>query len=370
VNWADRAGERIGRLTEEDQARRVRAFDSKGVRGTLGGREIVSFASNDYLGLSQHPRVVAAAHEALDRWGTGAGSARLIVGGRAIHDELETDLARWKEEEGALLFPSGYSAGLGTLTAFGTKGTTILSDELNHASLVDGCRLSRADVLVYPHREMDALEGLLSRSESPIVVSDLVFSMDGDIAPVADLVSLCSDHDALLVLDEAHAVLGPSVPSGSGDRIRLGTLSKFLGSAGGFAAASRSLVDLMVNVARPFIFTTAGSPADAAAALAALRIVRSDEGEALRTRLRALIDRLRPGHPSPIIPIVLGASRDAMAASERLLELGFLVPAIRPPSVAEGSARLRVTLSAAHQEEEVEELALALEKVTGTTIDG
>jgi 8-amino-7-oxononanoate synthase len=326
------------------------------------GQGVVSFASNDYLGLSQHPGVGAAARAALDRFGTGTGASRLVVGARPIHAELERELAAWKGAEAALLFPTGYAANLGVLAALGRLGdVTVASDELNHASIIDGAKLSRARVAIYPHGDLDALEAILRGAERAVVVSDAVFSMDGDLAPVEALGALCVRYGALLVLDEAHAVLGPPTPRPPGlDVLVVGTLSKTLGSLGGFVAGPRAYVELLVNTARTFIFTTAPPPADAAAALAALRIVRSAEGEGLEARLRANVARLAPGHPSPIVPIVLGDEARALAASQALLERGLLVPAIRPPTVAPGSSRLRVALSAAHTPEQVDRLATAL----------
>jgi 8-amino-7-oxononanoate synthase len=334
---------------------------------------VVSFASNDYLGLSQHPAVVAAAHEALDRYGAGAGAARLVVGSRPVHSELETALADWKGTERAVLFPTGFAANLGLLSTLGGAGGTsgpggggvrIVSDELNHASIIDGCRLARAEVAVYRHADADHAAALLKGAERAIVVTDTVFSMDGDVAPVAELAAVCAAAGALLVLDEAHAVLGPDLDGDLTDAgvavLRVGTLSKTLGALGGFVAGPASFCDLLVNRARPYIFTTASTPADTAAALAALRIVRSQAGQELRARLRGHVETVRPGHPSPIVPVVLGSEERALAAADTLLELGLLVPAIRPPTVPAGTSRLRVALSAAHTDEEVMRLATAL----------
>ena len=320
----------------------------------------VVFASNDYLGLTRHPAVVAAAHAALDHYGTGSGSARLIVGSRPVHTELEAALARWKRSERAVLFPTGFAANLGVLSTLGRAGALILSDELNHASIIDGARLAAADVAIYDHGDVDHVEKLLvDAGDRPcLIVTDSVFSMDGDVAPLEDLVHLAGRYDALLVLDEAHAVLGP-VPDLAGaeaDVIRVGTLSKTLGALGGFVAAPAAYCDLLVNRARSYIFTTAPTPADTAAALAALAIYTSAEGDALRQRLRAHVDRLRPGHPSPIIPVVLGDEERALAASTALLERGLIVPAIRPPTVAPGTSRLRIALSAAHTDHDVTRL--------------
>jgi len=364
--WADR--ERAS-IHDAGRWRAPRDLDAAGPEGKLApdGRPVVSFASNDYLGLTQHPAVVAAAHAALDRWGAGAGSARLIVGSRPVHGELEAALADWKRCERAVLFPTGFATNLGVLTTFGGPDVLVVSDELNHASIIDGCRLARAECAIARHADPDHVDTLLAErgGRRALVVTDTVFSMDGDVAPVDDLAEICARHGALLVLDEAHAVLGPDPklgsPDGPGDDvIRIGTLSKTLGALGGFAAAPAAYAELLENRARAYIFTTASTPADSAAALAALSIVRSDEGDALRARLRWHVERVRPGHPSPIVPVVLGDERRTLAAAEVLLDQGMLVPAIRPPTVPAGTSRLRVALSAAHTPEQVDALATAL----------
>ena len=326
----------------------------------------VVFASNDYLGLTHHPAVIAAAHEALDRDGTGSGSARLIVGSRAVHDELEHELAAWKGTERAALFPTGFATNLGVLTTFGRDGVLICSDERNHASIIDGCRLARGEVAIYAHNDLDELQRLLRDrgARRALVVADTVFSMDGDLAPVDALVELCGREGALLVADEAHAVLGPTVPAAE-HVLHVGTLSKTLGALGGFVAGSERYVELVENLARPYIFTTAPTPADTAAALAALRVLRSAEGDALVARLRALVDRVRAAHPSPIVPFIIGDEDATLAAAHTLLERGVLVPAIRPPTVAPGTSRLRVTLSAAHTDADVDLLLDALAAVLG-----
>jgi 8-amino-7-oxononanoate synthase len=395
--WDARIRAALDQVVDEGRWRAPREFDALGPGGLLeGGRaQVVSFASNDYLGLSSHPAVVAAAQSALARWGAGSGASRLVTGSRPIHSALEKELADWKRTEAAVCFPTGFAANLGVLCTLGGPGVRILSDELNHASIIDGCRLSRSAVAIYRHHDMDHLAELLADPADPadpiptIVVTDSVFSMDGDVAPLDDLVTLCQRHDALLILDEAHAVLGPNLPTatgrdgrgdggmGGGGRngmhggtvVRVGTLSKTLGSLGGFVAASGDIVDLIVNRARSYIFSTAATPADAAAALAALRIVRSAEGAALAGRLAALIDRVAeagfapPGHPSPIIPVVLGSEQAALNASAALLEEGLWVPAIRPPTVPVGTSRLRVTLSAAHSDDDVTRLLQALTRL-------
>lgn len=363
--WQQRVAERCAELRAGGRWRRPRPFDASGPTGTLSdeGRPVVSFASNDYLGLSVHPAVVEAASAALARWGTGSGASRLVTGSRPVHHELEAELAAHAGSPRAVLFPTGFAANLGVLTTFGEGGVRICSDELNHASIVDGARLAQGEVAVYPHGDLDALEALLAGAHGrALVVSDLVFSMDGDVAPVEGLAELCRRHDALLVLDEAHAVLGPDpTPALQGvDVLRVGTLSKTLGALGGYVAGPTAFVELIENRARPYIFTTAPTPADAAAALAALRLLPAPEGVALRSRLGALVQRIAPGHPSPIIPVVLGEEAAALEASARLLERGLWVPAIRPPTVPAGTARLRVTLSAAHADHDVERLRVAL----------
>lgn len=352
--------------------RAPRDLDGRGPETVVAadGRAVVSFASNDYLGLTAHPAVIAAAHDALDRWGTGSGSARLIVGSRPVHSELERELADWKRSARAALFPTGFAANLGVLTTFGTAGVLICSDELNHASIIDGCRLAAGDVAVYRHRDLDRLRELLRDrgARRALVVSDTVFSMDGDAADVEALVELCAQEHALLVLDEAHAVLGPSVETQpDADVLRVGTCSKTLGALGGFVAGPSRYVELVENSSRPYIFTTAPTPADTAAALAALRIVRSTEGDALIARLRANIDRLGPGHPSPILPFVCGEEQRAIEAAAVMLEHGVIVPAIRPPTVAPGTSRLRVAMSAAHTDAQVDRLLAALVEVFGDT---
>jgi 8-amino-7-oxononanoate synthase len=359
-DWLAWAEEELDGIRAAGQWRQPRPFDSTGPTGELEDRAVVSFASNDYLGLSQHPAVKAAAHDALDRWGSGSGSARLIVGSRPVHHDLERALADWKRTEASVLFPTGFAANLGVLATFG-KGTLLLSDELNHASIIDGTRLARTEVRVYRHADPAHVDELLAGYGGPaLVVSDTVFSMDGDVAPVDKLAEVCEHRGALLVLDEAHAVLGPDADLGDAV-VRVGTLSKMLGSLGGFAAGPQVLVDLLVNRARSYIFTTASTPGDVAAAAAALAIVRSAEGAELRSRLRRAIDRLAPGHPSPIIPVVIGDEHATVAAAAALLERGLFVPAIRPPTVARGTSRLRVALSAAHTDQQLDALVAGLD---------
>jgi 8-amino-7-oxononanoate synthase len=367
-DWAERIDAQLATVVDQGRWRAPREFDARGPAGILSGEGVVSFASNDYLGLSAHPAVVAAGCAALQRWGAGAGASRLVTGSRPVHAELERALAQWKGTDAAVCFPTGFAANLGVLSVLGGPDVRVLSDELNHASIIDGCRLSRSRLAVYRHNDPAHVEELLSGGAAAartVVVTDTVFSMDGDAARLPEIASLCRRYGALLVLDEAHAVLGPSFPT-TGDGapmvVRVGTLSKTLGSMGGFVAGPQRVIDLLVNRARPYIFSTALTPADAAAALAALTVLRSSEGDALVARLASMVAHcaeaglVASDHPSPIIPIVLGTEQRALTASADLLAAGLWVPAIRPPTVPPGTSRLRVTLSAAHEDEDVSRL--------------
>ncbi|MCH7788394.1 MAG: aminotransferase class I/II-fold pyridoxal phosphate-dependent enzyme [Acidobacteria bacterium] len=366
--WAEIVEEELVGIDEAGQRRAPRDLALTGPRGSIRSTnaKIVSFASNDYLGLATHRAVTQAAATAACELGAGSGSARLIVGSRALHSDLEAELADWRGTDSATLFPTGFAANLGAMTTFGAHASVICSDELNHASIIDGCRQARAPVKIFDHRNVARVDAILAESgDSGIVVSDSIFSMDGDLAPIAELASVCAAHSALLILDDAHAVFElPELNSTGAEILRIGTLSKMLGSLGGFVAGPKPFCDLLVNRARSYIFTTASTPPDMAAATAALAVVRSPEGAALTATLRGHIDRFRPGHPSPILPIVIGSETAAVAASAELESRGLLVPAIRPPTVAPGTSRLRVTLSAAHTNDEVEQLAAALEEMS------
>jgi 8-amino-7-oxononanoate synthase len=383
TSWTSWVEQSCRMVEAAGQWRQPRRFDALGPAGLLsdadvagttagvgsGAVPVISFASNDYLGLTAHPDVAAAARAAIDRWGTGSGASRLVTGSRPVHHDLEGELAAWKDCQRAVVLPTGFAANLSVLTVFGTEGAHVFSDELNHASIIDGCRMARAPVTIYPHRDLDHLDKALGEAQGrPIIVSDTVFSMDGDAADLEGLVDLAGHHDALVVLDEAHAVLGPELPPRSPsagarpvDILHVGTLSKTLGSLGGFVAGPSRFVELLVNRARPYIFTTAPTPADAAAALAAVRIVRSDEGTERRLRLSHHVRRVaeqvgRADHPSPIVPVIIGDETEAVAASADLLARGLWVPAIRPPTVPPGTSRLRITLSAIHTDDQIDRL--------------
>ena len=371
---------------DAELAAELAALDARGLRRTLralgsgsdaevlvDGRPTLLLSSNNYLGLARHPAVCAAAADAVARWGCGAGASRLVAGHLALHAEVEAALAAFKGTEAALLFPSGYQANVGAITALAGRGDHVFSDALNHASIIDGCRLSGASVHVYPHRDVHALERMLAASSAGarrLVVTDSVFSMDGDRAPLASLVGLCARYHGHLVLDEAHAagVLGPH-GAGLADAeglaaevaVHVGTLGKALGGAGAYVAGSRPLIDLLVNRARSFVYTTALPPAAGAAARAALAVVAAEPER--RARVLAHAARLRHGLASlglrtdgdtHIVPVQLGDNRAALALSAALLARGVLVQAIRPPTVPVGTARLRVTPMATHTDAHID----------------
>jgi 8-amino-7-oxononanoate synthase len=371
--------EEVARLEAAGLGRRVRALESASEPEVLlDGRRVLCLASNNYLGLAAHPEVVEAAAEAARRYGAGSGSARLVTGGLRIHDDLEARLAAFKGTEAALLFSSGYLANLGTVAALVGPGDAVFSDELNHASIIDGCRLSRADVHVYRHGDAGHLAdrlGAWRRSAGAgrraLVVTDSVFSMDGDVAPLPDVVAACDRHGAVLMVDEAHAtgVVGPGgrgavAGYGLDGRVGvvMGTLSKSLGAAGGFIAGSAGLCAYLRNRARSFIFDTALPPPTAAAALAALGILEREPERPVRARRLAsrLAAGLRaagydvPDPPAAVLPVVVGAPDAAVRLSARLLDAGVLVTAIRPPSVPDGTSRLRATVMATHTDGEID----------------
>jgi 8-amino-7-oxononanoate synthase len=349
---------------------------------TLTEGPALSFASNDYLALAADPRLADAAAEAARHDGFGASAARLVSGDLPALRALESALAAHLQRPAALLFPTGYQANIGVLTALAGPDDLIVSDALNHASLIDGCRLSRARVAVYPHGDPKAAEALLAAGRDArrrLLVTESVFSMDGDQAPLAELAAAARRHDAALIVDEAHAfgVLGPSgrglcADQGIVPEVLVATLGKALGAAGGFVAGSAVLRDYLVNRARTFIFTTATPPPIAAAATRALEIAAGPEGDERRAHLaslgRTLSDHLaRLGQsirrPGPIFPFVLGSDERALAFSAQLRRRGLFIPAIRPPTVPPGTARLRITLSAAHSLADLDRLAQALAEV-------
>ena len=344
------------------------------------GHALISFASNDYLGLAGHPALRAAAQAEMARSGVGAGAAPLLGGERPVHAALAAALAQWLEVEAVLLFGSGYLANLGIFAALVGRSDGVFADRLNHASLVDGVRLAGARLQRYRHSDMTHLETLLQRHSGGQrwIVSDGVFSMDGDIAPLADLVRLAERYDATVILDEAHA-FGVIGAGGRGSAahwqqdparvgVRMGTLGKAFGVYGAFVAGSQTLIDLLRHRARSFVYHTAFPPLLAAAALAALALVQGEEWrrERLHSHVRHLRGATTPGSwmPSdtPIQPLLVGEAGHSLALSRALREQGLYVPAVRPPTVPMGAARLRITLSAAHAPEDVDRLRSALEQ--------
>lgn len=346
----------------------------QGPRVVMDGRSLLLMCSNDYLGLSGHPALKQAACAAMEQYGFGSGASRLISGTSPLHEELEQKLAAFKSTEAAIIFNSGYAANTGIIPALAGEGdAAIFSDSLNHASIIDGCRLSRATTHVYRHRDMDHLEALLKQStgvKRKLIVTDGVFSMDGDLAPLPEIVSLAERYDALVMLDDAHAagVLGKS---GTGTvehfnlkgrvHVQMGTLGKALGSFGAYAAGDRSLIDYLMNKARSFIFSTALPSAVCAASIAALDVLNGEpwrreqlwiNRNAFAAGLKALGLSTAPSE-TPIIPMMIGAAEKTLEAGRRLYELGIYATGIRPPTVPEGSSRIRTTVMAIHSRDDI-----------------
>jgi 8-amino-7-oxononanoate synthase len=369
--------ERLAELRRSGLHRRLRLVEgAQGPRVTLDGADVLLLCSNNYLGLAEHPRVREAAAESAMRWGAGSGASRLISGNMTPHALLEERLAAFKGAQSALLFGSGYLANAGTIAALAGRGEVVLSDELNHASIIDGCRLSRAERFVYRHCDTEHLEWGLRKAgdRASLIVTDGVFSMDGDIAPLTELLGLARRHRCRLLVDEAHAT-GAVGPGGRGSvaeaglasevDVVVGTLGKALGSYGAYVCASHEITELLVNAARPFIFSTGLPPPSVGAASTALEILASEpqrverlrhNADALRSELRAA--GLDPGDSeTQILPIVVGEASMATALCERALERGAFAQAIRPPTVPEGTSRLRLTVMATHRSRELRRAA-------------
>ncbi len=352
----------------------------EGTRATISGKNVLLMCSNDYLGISGHSSLREAACAAMLRHSFGSGAARLVSGTSPLHEELESRIARFKGTEAAILFNSGYAANTGIIPSLAGERDAILSDSLNHASIIDGCRLSRAHVSVFRHKDMNHLEQLLQQTRSAgrrLIVTDGVFSMDGDIAPLDDMAALAERYDAMLMVDDAHAtgVLGEN-GRGTAEHfgivgrvtIQMGTLGKALGSFGAYAAGNRTLIEYLVNRARSYVYSTALPPSICAASIAAIGIVESDP--ALRQRLhmnrKRLIDgfkniRVDTGNSeSPIVPIMIGDSEQALKTAARLFDCGVYATAIRPPTVSPGTARIRMTITAGHTDEDIDFVLKAL----------
>jgi len=368
-------------LKEKSLLRKLRTVESvRGTRAVVDGREYTLFCTNDYLGLSSHPAVCAAAKDAIDDAGFGSGSAPLIAGRSAYHEKLEQEIASFKRAETALLFGSGYLANTGLIPALASQGDVILSDSLNHASIVDGCRLSRAEVRVYRHTDVSSLEDKLKEPSGfnrRWIVTEGVFSMDGDIAPMPEITALAEKYGATVIIDDAHA----TGAIGSGGRgtlehfglpadnvVQMGTLGKAVGSYGAFVAGPRDVAGWLVNSARSFMFSTALPIPVCAAASAALGVIKGNPER--RARMARNAEKLRGslaamgltvlGDGTPIIPVLAGEAMTAVGMSATLMEKGFLAPAIRPPTVPEGESRIRFTVSALHTAEDIDALTDAL----------
>ncbi len=347
----------------------------------LNGREVLNLSSNNYLGLANHPALKEAAREALDRYGCGSGASRLISGNMTAHEELEQRIARFKGTEAALVFNSGYQANVGIIATLVEKDDVVLSDQLNHASIIDGCRLSRAAVSVYRHCDMDHLASLLEEAPATarkLIATESIFSMDGDIAPLGEIVALAERHGAMVMVDEAHAtgVRGPDgagvvAELGLGDRVlvQMGTLGKALGAFGAYVAGTAKLKDLLINRARSFIFTTSLPPVVLAMAAAAVEMVKKEPER--QCALQRNTQRLRNGleqlgyavtGSTQIIPVMVGEEQPCMRLAAGLLEAGLYVQGIRPPTVPPGTSRLRVTTMATHTTEQMEQALEAFGK--------
>jgi len=377
--------QRLAELESLGLSRRLRMVSGpQGPTVLLDGKPVMLLCSNNYLGLADHPRVREAAADAAMRWGVGAGASRLVSGTMTIHRRLEERLARFEGSEACVLFGSGYLANIGVIGALASRGDAVFSDELNHASIVDGCRLSRAEVSVYRHRDTEHLEWCLDRDAGHrdaqrrrLIVTDSVFSMDGDIAPLAELVEIARAHGAQLVVDEAHAT-GSVGPGGRGAiaqagleaevDVLVGTLGKALGSYGAYACASAETVRYLINAARSLIFSTAPAPPAVAGALAALELLEDRPHRVARLRSNARVLRralAAEGFPvsdreMQIVPLVVGEERAAMAMCEQAIERGVFAQAIRPPTVPAGTSRLRLTTMASHTAQELRAAATTL----------
>lgn len=375
----------LGALKQKGLYRSLRVLESSsGIRAKFLGKQTLLFCGNDYLGLTHHPRVIRAAKKALGKYGVGSGAARLISGTSDLHQKLERKIARFKGKQSALVFTAGFLANLGILTAFAGEQDVIIMDKLCHASLIDGARLSKAEIRVFPHKNYERCEDLLRKTQDArrrILVTETVFSMDGDRADLKTLIRLKQKHNALLVVDDAHGtgVLGrrghgATEESGVGNKVDIimGTLSKAIGALGGFVAADKAFIDHLINFARPFIFATALPPVLCAAAMEALSTI--EEEPVIRKKLWDNIHKVHAGlselgfslmePESAILPVIIGDEKKALSVFEKLLSQGIFIPPVRYPTVPKGKARLRVTLSAAHSDKDITKLLKAFKTVS------
>lgn len=377
--------DRLNELKEQGVYRKLAVLQGpSGPRSLINGKEVINLSSNNYLGLANNPRMKKAALEATEKWGVGAGAVRTIIGNMSIHEELERKLAEFKHVEAVLVFQAGFTANAGAIPAVVDKGDIIISDELNHASIIDGCRLSRADVIRYRHSDMDDLERVINDVKdaynTKLIITDGVFSMDGDIAKLPEIVELAEKYDCLTYVDDAHAsgVLGKS-GRGSADHfdlhgrvdIQIGTLSKAIGVVGGYVAGNKNLIEWLNHRGRPFLFSTAAPPAVAAACLEAINIL--SESSELTDRLWENARYLKNGlkklgfntgkSETPITPVITGDDRKAISLSSRLFEEGVFAQSIVFPTVPKDGARVRTIVTAAHTKQDLDEAIGAFEKV-------
>ena len=379
ISFNDELEQRLATIHGQNLFRQLRRVDSpQSAHIKIGGKTFLNFSSNDYLGLANHPALKVAAIKAIEKFGAGAGASRLICGSLAPFHELEETLAAFKGTEAALTFSTGYAAAIGTICALLGKDDIVMIDKLVHASIVDAVRLSGAKLRVFAHNDLNDLEDILkwaaksqiaNRKSQILIITESIFSMDGDVAPLRKIVELKNKYGAWLMVDEAHATglygknrRGLAEELGVSDQIeiQMGTLGKALGASGGYICGSRALVDFLVNRARSFIFSTAPVPAAAAAAAAGIRLVQSGEGKARHDSFWKIIKRFNSKSASAIIPLIIGDETKAVELSAKLREQNIFIPAIRYPTVARGSARLRVTLTAAHTAKDVSKLTNAL----------
>lgn len=380
-SWTSFMSESLNDLKAKGLYRKLRVLDnSVSTRVKSNNRTVVLFSSNDYLGLANDLRMKDASTKAVLSWGTGSGASRLISGNTTLYTKLEEAVARFKKSESALVFPSGYSANAGVISSLAQEGDLILSDALNHASIIDACKLTKAKVVTYPHCDVDFVKDYLENSQKPkkvLVVTDGVFSMTGELAPIPQLCIICKQYGALLMVDDAHGT-GVTGPEGRGTLdyynlnepgiVQVGTFSKALGGLGGFVAGSNLLIDFIINHARSIIYSTALPPSVLASNCEGIRIISEDSS--LRIKLFELINQLRDGLvslgfpvfpvPMPIIPIVIGDVSETLSVAQYLWDKGFFVPPIRPPTVMPGESCLRISLSALNTTEDIDRLLWAI----------
>ena len=365
------AKQNIDKALSENRLRQLKQTHREdGIYVTRDGKKLISFSCNDYLGLSQHPETIKASIEATEKYGTGSGASRLITGNHPLYEELEGLLANIKNTESALVFGSGYLANIGIIPALARKGDLIIADKLVHASIIDGCKLSGAKLLRFQHNDTDSCQNLLEQNRKSykncLIVTDHIFSMDGDIAPVDELYLLAQKYDAWLMIDDAHGLGTIANKAKNQPHIQMGTLSKAIGSYGGYVCADKMTIDYLVGAAKSHVYSTALPPSTTASGIASLKIIRNNkelcakplENALLFTKLLGLKDAI-----SPIVPLILGDDVKAEKAANDLYEEGFLVTHIRPPTVPQGTARLRFTFSSLHKTEDIERLVEAIKRI-------